>query len=328
MTKLHATYHPDFEHQDFVQHIVDAWYSGQDHFTLKTSGSTGHPKDIALPRKLLVWSAENTRAALALQQPYIYCCLPVQKTGGFMQIIRALHFGWRIHFAPPSEAPLNELGEHNYTFTSLTPMQAANCSTQSLAQFSHILIGGAAISPSVEEKLNNLPHTLCYETYGMTETASHIALRAIDKASYFTPQKGVRLSATNDQLCIAIDALGMSLQTEDLVAFHGKQFEIKGRADQAINTGGIKVFPKDIEPMVRHKMEELNDIQPFYITHKKDDVLGQKVVLILEGTPLPKHTLLLQNIQKYAPKYHAPKEIIYVPTITYTDTGKIVRETF
>ena len=245
-----------------------------------------------------------------------------------MQLIRALHFGWPIHFAPPSEAPLNELGQHNYTFTSLTPMQAANCSTQSLAQFSHILIGGAAISLSVEEKLNNLPHTLCYETYGMTETASHIAVRIIGQASYFTPQKGVRLSANDGQLCISIDELKIRLQTEDLVAFYGKQFEIKGRADHAINTGGIKVFPKDIEPIVQHEMEELDDVQPFYITHKKDDVLGQKVVLILEGTSLPKHTLLLQHIQKSAPKYHAPKEIIYVPAITYTDTGKIVRETF
>lgn len=340
VTQFDASYSSTFKEREFVESVIHEWQKGSPLFTLYTSGSTGKPKKIELSRTLLLWSAEATFSALNLQnhegQLSVLCCLPVQKTGGFMQLIRALQFGWHIHFIPPSSNPNEEL--HNYdslfdlsSFTPTQLLQVLESDEALLAPQTAILIGGAAISPALEAEIKFLSKktiTPFWETYGMTETASHIALRQIGKDQYFKPQLGVELSTLGEQLCIAIPALDFSIQTNDIVKLHPDGFEIIGRSDDAINSGGIKIHPAILEPIIKQVLQSAGFDRDFYVSKKTDKKLGEKAILVIEGTPMKDSEHLLEIIKRAVPAYHNPKEIIYVDRVEYTDTGKLIRTTF
>ena len=330
MTQFKPTYSSDFADVSFVENCIKLWQEGEKSFTLKTSGSTGTPKKIRLSKEMLQWSAENTYAALELQNEYILCCLPVTKTGGFMQLIRALVWDCPIYFSAPSANPLAELPHYDFTITSLTPHQVNNCIARSVNQlnsFQNILIGGA---PLVEKQATTLlqvaPSTTFWETYGMTETASHIALKNLtNKNSYFTPLQGVKLSTKNDVLCIAIPELDFAITTNDMALIHTQEFEIRGRADDIINSGGIKINPTEIEPIISSLLEDNGIKNAFYLGKKIDHHLGEKMVLVMETKPTVLSLNLLEIIKTNLPQYSAPKEIHWVDQLTYTDTGKVIR---
>ena len=67
--------------------------------------------------------------------------------------------------------------------------------------------------------------------------------------------------------------------TNDIVEIHNeKQFKWLGRYDNLINSGGVKLFPEQIETKLASKISNR-----FFITGLPDAVLGTKVVLIIEG---------------------------------------------
>lgn len=340
VTQFSASYSPSFIDKDFVETTIQKWNNGEQEFILTTSGSTGTPKKIQLSRALLIWSVEATFSALNLQnqeeQLSVLCCLPIQKAGGFMQLIRALHFGWHIHFVPPSTNPNEYLSDYPSFFdlSSFTPTQLLHVLQTGGALLSPqkaILIGGAAISSTLEAEIKIFSKetvTPFWETYGMTETASHIALRQIGKDHYFKPQPGVEISTEGEQLCIAIPALDFSIQTNDIVKLHPNGFEIIGRSDDAINSGGIKIHPAILEPTIKQVLLSAGITRNFYVSKKADDQLGEKAILVLEGTPIKDSEHVLEIIKRAVPAYHNPKEIIYVDRVDYTDTGKLIRTTF
>lgn len=335
MTKFKATYSEEFSEKAFVEKTIYDWVDGAPSFVLQSSGSTGTAKNIALSRALLTWSAESTKEALKLgdKSQNLLCCLPVTKTGGFMQLIRALHFGWHIHFENPAANPLEKLlSESAYSQVSFTPMQLENVlsnNRDSLAQFKHILIGGAAISEELHSKImayvtENETHF--WETYGMTETASHIALRKISIDRLFKPQPGVEVEAINGLLQIAIPALDLKLQTTDMVQIHVDGFEILGRADFIINSGGLKINPLEIEPKVKDLLVKNGINNAFYLGKKADTLLGEKMVLIIEEDPNIVSANVLDMLKSILPNHQSPKEIHIVPSLTHTDTGKVIRK--
>ena len=90
-----------------------------------------------------------------------------------------------------------------------------------------------------------------WETYGMTETLSHIALHKIDAVMLpFQVLDGISI-AVDDRGCLTVDAPSIYphlLVTNDLVELQGvSQFYWLGRIDSVINTGGVKVYPERIE---------------------------------------------------------------------------------
>jgi O-succinylbenzoic acid--CoA ligase len=323
-----------FQQKDFVLHLAERWAAKDSHFNLTSSGSTGTPKPVQLKRTLLEWSAKQNHAFLDLKDEGILCCLPVEKTGGFMQIIRALIYDWPIHFEEPTANPLENLKPHEYSFTSFTPMQLQHVfetDAHQLKTFKNILIGGAAVSDHLEKSIHNFnthfPTVIFWETYGMTETASHVGLRNISKNEpFFTPLNGVEISSANDCLFIAIPEVDLQFQTNDLVEITNDKFAILGRSDNAINSGGVKILPEVIEPKIKEVLLSLRIDRPLYLTKKTDTSLGEKAVLILEGVPITDTTFILEILKRELPAYHAPKEILFVDEIDYTDTGKVIRK--
>ena len=136
---------------------------------------------------------------------------------------------------------------------AMVPLQVEQA-FEDLDKVKTLLIGGAPSSVQLKEKLKQ-KSTQCYETYGMTETVTHIASRKINGNSptFFSPLPGVKLS-TDKRGCMVIDVPYLTeekIVTNDLVALDKDQrFLLKGRIDNVINSGGIKVIPEEVEAKI------------------------------------------------------------------------------
>ena len=328
MTKTGITFSHDFQDIEYVNQVVHSWEQGAQSFQLKTSGSTGIPKPLTLSRKLLVWSVKGTKASLRLDDHQkILCCLPIRKTGGFMQLIRALYLEWDIHFINPSANPLKGINGGQFTLTSFTPMQLENSleHEEVLRSISNVLVGGAPVHPELVLKLVSLPNTY-WETYGMTETASHIALRQIGRDSEFIPMQGVQVNTKDNRLKIGIESLGIALLTNDIALIDKEgNFKIFGRVDDIINSGGLKIYPIELESKIQSILTEAGFTATFYVSHLPDQLLGQKVILIMEQSEEIDRKILLSTLKATLDKPYIPKGIYWVEHILRTDTDKLIR---
>jgi o-succinylbenzoate---CoA ligase len=321
----------DTIHQTTFQ-LAQQWLSGQTEFVFFTSGSTGIPKEIRLQRTQLEASAKGTIEALKLTSgEHILLCMHTRFIGGAMLLIRGLLIDAHITLQIPSANPLQPIAvDHPYTFASFTPMQlfAAIDNTdeeqQKLARFKHVLVGGGSIDQRLEEHLTHIP-THIFHTYGMTETVSHIALKHIGVDAFFKTLPGVFIR-TDERGCLSIQSpstLNEWVQTNDIVTLHDTQhFELLGRADDVINSGGIKILPGKIEKAIRQILQQ--SLTNIIVTGIPDAKLGSKLIAILES-PNSIETLqplLEKKLPGLVGKYEIPKQFVVIPKLAYTGSGK------
>ncbi len=323
----------NFKETQFLKELVSQWKNGSSSFILESSGSTGSPRKIELSRELLIWSCEETKKRLKLKDEKIFCCLPIHKTGGFMQVIRALHFGWEIYLTQPHQNPFEFIGNQDCSIISITPYQLAKIlehSSAELKSFKNVLVGGGHIEPELLQTIEKYniqnPTVTFWETYGMTETASHIALRNLTtKEKLFTPNEGVKIETIHGQLGINIKPVGLHFETTDLVVIQHNKFKVLGRVDDVINSGGLKIHPTEIEPKIKEILQGLRINRELYVGKKNHPDLGEMAVLVLEGSPITDSGFVLEILRRELPPYMAPKEVVFVESIKRTSTGKILR---
>lgn len=316
------------------------WLSGEQSFEMPTSGSTGEPKDILVDRQQMVVSAAATGSFFQLpQHAKLLCCLNIWMVAGKMMLVRGMEWDAEIHLVKPSENPLLDLEVRGFDFIAMVPMQVAAAlshekSLQILKNTKTLIIGGAPASPSLIQKIAAEKIT-AFQTYGMTETVSHIALAEIKKDSLiYRTLPGVKIGTdANQRLWIKAPMAGKrKLQTNDLVELIGKEsFRWLGRADFTINSGGIKLQPEIMEPKMTADFESVFGHVNFFLFGKADEKLGQKLVLIIEGSEkeTEKERELQEKLKSLFNRYHLPREIHYVKEFTRTLSGKINRpETF
>lgn len=309
--------------------FLEEWFNDSLFVVVQTSGSTGAPKKIKLKKEYLFNSAkatgeyfqikENTKALHCLSSAYI---------AGKMMWVRALTLGWHLDLVSVDANPLGKNTNH-YDFTAMVPLQVSN-SLDQLYRIKKIIIGGGVVSEKLQNDLKNM-HTQAFATYGMTETVTHIAIKKLNNfkeendASYeILPSIEISL---DDRECLVIDAPFLSdekVVTNDLVKIiSSTKFLWLGRFDSIINSGGVKLIPEKIEKKINKMVTA-----PFFITSKKDELLGEKVILVIEGnneSMLEKDKIIsfLRGIDLAL--YEIPKEIHFVANFVMTATGKIKR---
>lgn len=306
---------PEWE-QEIFRFLKD-WWSDAPNIMVNTSGSTGEPQEIKLPKSLMRASAQKTGAYLDWPVDMsALLAIPVRYIAGKMMIIRALEFDIHLDYVEPK---VRITTDNEYSFAALTPLQAAN-SPDVLDATEQVLIGGGEIPPSLEKQLLQSYATI-WHTYGMTETASHVALRNLGN-EYFEALPGIDF-AQDDRGCLIItaDHLKENLITNDLVELLSPvRFKWLGRVDNVINTGGVKVFPEALE----RKLETVIDV-PFFIGSMNDSELGQKVILLLEGEGLNVSDVLAKA-QTVLEGPERPRDAFQIKEFEYTGTGKIRRQ--
>ena len=308
------------------------WNRGVEKFLIHTSGSTGEPKPIILLKKWMIWSAQQTAQYLKPNtNDKILCCLPLNKVGGMMQLVRGLVWQVEIQIEEPSSNPL--LVDTDCTIVSLTPFQMYYilqdaASIKRLRHFREVVIGGSDISESIIQQINSLDfkQTNFRHSYGMTETYAHLALKTINgsqKSDWFTPFSEAEISV-NEQQCaqIKVPFEDKILQTNDVIELNEVGgFRVLGRADNIINTGGLKLQPEIIEKAIR---DYYNLSETFYISSQKDEILGQRLILITE--PNFKFNLNDLGFLKTISPYAVPREIVVVDKLKINEGGKVARK--
>ena len=291
-------------------------------------------------------------------------CMSLDYIAGKMVVVRSIERHLHLISVSPSGHPLKDINlkdanvkdvNGEITFAAMVPMQVYNTlqvpeERERLTHVRHLIIGGGAIDASLEKELRSLPGNIAiWSTYGMTETLSHIALRRIngtEASEWYQPFDSVKISQT-DEGCLVIDAplvCAETLVTNDIVEIesyiynkvekHDKEekhekveklrFRIKGRKDNVICSGGIKIQIEEVEALLKPHLEK-----PFMIAKKKDEKFGEIAVLLTEDEDLKKVEATIRRLlsdekssDHKSHKYWIPREFRYVEHLPLTETGK------
>ncbi|MCF8303080.1 MAG: AMP-binding protein [Bacteroidales bacterium] len=314
-------------YRDFYRFIND-WLDGKPEIKVNTSGTTGQPKIISLSKSAMIRSAKKTLAYFELKKDdKALLCLPAKYIAGKMMIVRAMTGELNLLIGEPSTGAWNDLNEP-VDFVPVVPLQMRSLLKYPRKQqmIDTILLGGAAIDKSLEHSIQHI-HPKVFHSYGMTETITHVAIRQVngEKASpVYTALEGISFSTDDQkQLIIDTDFLDKPVYTNDIVDLIDKwRFVWRGRMDAVINSGGIKIFPEEVEKKISSLINER-----FIITGIPDEILGEKVVLVIETNQISNDQLnnLKYQLRKKLDKFRMPREIYLIPQFPLTSTGKIKR---
>lgn len=298
-------------------HFILHWFDENDFVHVQTSGTTGTPKLIAIKKQAMVYSALATGEFFKLAPgDKALCCLPVKYIAGKMMLVRAFVLGLAVDLVAPKSNPM-EVNTTIYDFVAMVPLQVEK-SMHQLHQIKKIIIGGAKVSAELASKLKNI-NTAVYETYSMTETVTHIASKRVgEKTFQLLPNVSISI---DDRNCLVISAPRLNpeiIVTNDVVTLlSDTEFIWEGRIDNVINSGGIKLFPEAIEEQLSGKLSGR-----FFIGAIADQILGEKLVLVIEGEPYILDPTVFDSLSKY----EKPKAIYFIPSFIETETGKIKRK--
>lgn len=305
------------EYQKHIGIFILDWLNNKTFVPMQTSGTTGVPKIIHVSKDAMVQSALATGQYFDLpQNTRALHCLPAQFVAGKMMLVRAILLGWDMDAVAPSATPL-AYNHCEYDFSALVPLQAEASLTE-LHRVKKTILGGARVGESLIQQLQELPVEV-YETYGMTETITHIAAKRVGQPAFET-LPGVTV-ATDGRGCLVIHAPRVAAEpvvTNDVAeVISSTQFAWLGRIDNIINSGGIKLHPEKIE----QKLEPFLYGRRFFVTGVPDAVLGEKLVLAVEGEPFEAPV----NAFEALGKYEKPKEVLFIPQFVETGSGKVRR---
>ncbi|WP_185850167.1 AMP-binding protein [Blattabacterium cuenoti] len=312
--------------KNMIFSFLKNWYNNNPFLTIFTSGTTGMPKKVILYKKHMYNRAVSTVEFLNLKKIGTrgFLCLSPNFIASKMFLVRAIIFKWKIYCVPPSSNPLKGIKEF-FDISSMIPMQVKfSLESKHIENIKILLIGGSYISENLEEKLQNIS-TICYATYGMTETYGHIAIRKINgsnKSFLYKSFKDINIDVDNRNCLRIFLEKKYVVQTNDIVYLISKNsFFWKGRYDNIINSGGIKIIPELLE-------KRINPFIPFYrrffISSISDEVFGEKIILIIEGSPIS--IKIPEQIFCGEKKFYKPKNIFFISTFTENSFGKIRRK--
>lgn len=297
------------------------WYDTNNYIEVKTSGSTGEPKKIKLKKETLIKSAQRSNDFFNLNNnTTALLCLSCNYIAGKLMIIRAIIGDFKLIVEDVNQTPLLNIN-HTIDFTAMVPAQIQETLLKTPTKIKYIkqvIIGGGSINNSLKNSIIKTSIN-AYATFGMTETATHIALQKIElENDYFTPLKHVIITKDEDDCLIIKDKyLNIEVKTNDIVDLKNNQFKFLGRKDNIINSGGIKIQPELIEKKLVKIIH-----QPYFISSLPDDKWGNIIILLIENEHI---NTSLEEINSHLSKKEKIKAIYLLKSFVYTKTNKINR---
>jgi O-succinylbenzoic acid--CoA ligase len=312
------------------------WLRGETNFEISSSGSTGEPKIILWSREMMRWSIRNTAGKFGLKKD-MHClhCIDAEKAGGKMMLARALELQMSIEIITPSSKPMETIVSSHFDFAAMVPLQVheliKNGKLEELNKIDCLIIGGATMNTSDIQALQN-SRTKIYTTYGMTETASHIALQRINgnnKDECFIPFADVNITINEKGCAVVTSPFHQELVTHDLIEFcDARSFKFIGRIDNIINSGGYKIPIEKIEAATDQVLTAMKiNFFNYCAAKRADEKLGEALILIMETQALPGDTMdeFKKELSEQIEKYEMPKKIYFTDKLIYTSSGKIDR---
>ncbi len=323
------------EGEDYEQEAGEfllSWIDHRETVAMQTSGSTGKPKIIELAKSSMVNSARETGDFFKLGTgTRALCCLSAANIAGRMMLVRAMVLGWNLRLIAPVSAPLEEVSG-SFDFAALVPLQLKK-SLNKLSRIRTVIVGGAPIPPPILAALPSSGSAV-WQTYGMTETATHVALRKLKRIDPskdplsqeppFEAMPGIRFETDREGRLVinAPERLQEPVRTNDLVELESEtRFRWLGRTDRVINSGGVKLHPEQLEARLGTMIDSR-----FFLAGQPDDTLGERLVLVVEGSGNPDKLQKLISESEAFDTYEVPKEIHFVEAMRETPSAKVDRQ--
>lgn len=319
---------------------------------ISTSGTGDHPRAAMLTGDNLVSSAISTGKFLGLTHDDNWlACLPLTHVAGLMIVFRAISAGGTvtIHERFDADAVWSAIRAGEITRISVVPPMLERLLSVSdgacPARMRSVIIGGAPVSSDLAQRAHEAGWPLIV-SYGMTETASHIALGGADPSAGLSAVRGTRISVVDEQ-GQTTDGLGRiviegptvmagyanpgllqgdgllepgHLMTSDLGEIDAQgRLRIAGRSDDVLNSGGVNVQPAALEDV----LAGCPGVIEAGITGQVDPVWGHRLVAAFVGDVKP--DVLERWIEKHLAPALRPRRFIRVSSLPRNALGKLDR---
>jgi O-succinylbenzoic acid--CoA ligase len=315
----------EFEMWSFILLWLD---SSRNYFEVKTSGSTAEPKTILLKRHQMIASARATQNFFGLKvADKVFLALPPEFIAGKMMLVRALELGLDLFYFPPKVSVVAQI-KQAFSFGALIPLQLQYAidsnSINKLEMVDTLLVGGAAVPVSYLNVLKNIRSRI-FASYGMTETITHVAIKDLKvSGSHYKALEGISFKTDRNQHLIIQSNRLPEKQThtnDRVILISDKEFIFQGRADSVINSGGLKIHPGILEENIKNILAK-----EVFIGYEKDHKLGQKIVLVVEGSEESfSKDMILGKLKTELPRNQMPRKVLSISKFIRTANQKTDR---
>lgn len=318
---MDIVYH-DLRRMQEVKEFMDEWDNNKSFIEVKTSGTTGMPKTIHLSKSLMKKSAQQTISYFELEAGMkAGLCLSLQQIAGKMMMVRAILSEMELHVLPVDKNPLMKV-DFTLDFNAMVPVQALCVAEEGreMHKQGKVLIGGAPMTDAQFKVISKF-YTHAFQSYGMTETASHIALRKINGNADSSYHVLDCYSVSEKEGCLVVhhkDLPNGAVVTKDCIEWvNDKEFRYLGRTDFVIVSGGHKIHPETLEAKLGTVLKS-----PCMVAPISDDNWGELVGLVLlQGEPIPTK----QMLKPLFFPYELPRRFTFTEEIKRNEAGKIDR---
>ena len=327
------------------------------HVWFSTSGSSGSPKWLALPKSGLLVSAAAVNAHLGVNEDSCWgLALPLHHVGGFGVVARAFEAGCGLrHFTARWQpaAFRDWLLAAKVTHTSLVPTQVHDLVAAGLGApplLKAIVVGGGHLDEATGQAARLLGWPVL-ASYGMTEAGSQIATHGL--AALEQPYQPAPLAvlpiwqtqvASNGQLSLAGPALftgtlvaadgGWHYQprvgewhaTADRVALADGQLTPLGRLDAVVKVLGELVDPAAIEAELLALAQGALRVGTVAVAAVADERAGHRLVPVFEASvPSDVIEAVLAAYHRQAPGFRRLQAAVRVAELPRSPLGKLRR---
>ncbi len=213
-----------------------------------------------------------------------------------------------------------------------------------------IVSGGAILSPSIKAEINEkLPNVIVMDSFGASETGANGSVDVTDKGPRFrmnewttvitdagkpAPAGEVGLLARRGHVPVGyykdeektaatfveFDGVRWAIPGDRAVIEDDGTITVLGRGSQCINTGGEKVFPEEVEAVLKSHPSVFDAI----VVGVPDDRFGEAVAAVV--APRAGKTPTLDDLNTHARSalagYKLPKHLVLVDEVARTPAGK------
>jgi O-succinylbenzoic acid--CoA ligase len=301
-----------------------------------TSGSAGRPKLAELTHDALAASLSASAERLgATGEDAWLCCLPVAHMGGMLVLLRAA-----IQGAPVAVHGFFDVDafqrEATARFTSLVPTQVARLldAGADLSRYRAILVGGSGLPRELEDRAR-ATGAATVATYGLTETSGGcvydgVALDGVElrigAGDEILLRGPVLMRAyRNDSRATeeAVDGDGW-LRTRDAGEVVDGRLRVLGRLDDLIVTGGEKVWPEEVEAVLRAHP----DVADVAVVGRPDPEWGARVTAFVVPAA-PAAAALPETLRRFVAerlaRHKVPRDVEVVASLPRSPVGKVLR---
>ncbi|MDO9379292.1 MAG: AMP-binding protein [Nocardioidaceae bacterium] len=304
---------------------------------VRTSGSSGRPKDVVLSRRAVTSSAHATHARLGGPGRWLLD-LPVSAVAGLQVLVRSLLAGTDPVVAadhPDLASAVAALGSGGgRAYASLVPTQVHRLVRDgrigALASLDALLVGGAGMPVRLRHACAEAGVRVV-RTYGMSETAGGCVYDGVPLdgvALRIDADRGVHLAGPvlfdgygGDAARTAAVLRDGWFATDDLGELDDDGLlRVLGRSDDVVVSGGVNVSL----PAVTEALLAADDVVDALAVGVPDDEWGTRVVACVVGTaPLP----ALRDAVEAAglPRTWGPRAVVVLDALPLLPGGKTDR---